>query len=113
MMLRASNTDKETDLTIVVEGKDKARGDVPNERELLDFVEAVYAKDRPAIDAARNVIRDTLGGAAMIDAVAVAAHFSAITKVADGTGIRLDKGLAQMSEDIREDLGLNAFDTTV
>ncbi len=44
---------------------------------------------------------------AMIDAMAVYANFTMMTRIADGTGTPLDAGTAAISADMRASLGLN------
>lgn len=115
MMLRASNMTIETDLSVLVNGHagedDEAIG-VASAGELLAFVDAVHARDEARIAAAADELATALGDAAVVDAAAVLAHFDGITRVADGSGIGLDRGLAEASAEIREELGLDAFDTS-
>lgn len=107
-----SNTTSDSDLSFVTQGRDTLRGDVPHEDELVALAEAIHDGDENTIKSARERVQRELGDEAMVDAVAVVAHFDAITRVADGTGVQLDKGLDGATAEMREDLGLNAFDTT-
>ena len=43
----------------------------------------------------------------MIDALAVYANFTMMTRIADGTGTPLDAGSTALSDDLRSGLGLN------
>lgn len=112
-MLRASTADQNAGLRAITEGAEGDDGAVPQSSALLAFAEGVHARDGAKIDAARSTIAEVLGEAAAVDSAAVCAHFDAITRVADATGIQLDAMLERGSEGIREELGLNAFNTTV
>ena len=46
--------------------------------------------------------------AALVDAAAVVGNFERMVRIADGTGIPLDKPVAMVSADMREELGLDA-----
>ena len=50
-----------------------------------------------------------MGAEALVDSAAVAGLFNAIDRVADSTGIPLEDEKAQVSEDIRAELGINEF----
>ena len=112
-MLRASTADQSADLLVVTEGAARNDGAVPRAAELLVFAEAVHARDAAATGAARRALLSALGEEALVDSAAVCAHFDAITRVADATGVQLDRGLESSSEEIRAELGLNAFDKTL
>ena len=112
-MLRASTADTNVDLNVVIEGADRADGAVPNARVLLGYAEAVIARDRDRVEEGIQGILTVLGEEALVDAAAVCAQFNAITRVADATGVQLDPALERSSAGIRDQLGLNAFNTTV
>lgn len=112
-MLRASTVDLDTDINLVTQGNAKNDGSVPHASELIALVEAIHGCDPDAMTRARNAVLESLGEAALIDAAAVCAHFEAITRVADTTGVQLDTALEKSSGEIRDLLGLNAFNTTV
>ena len=112
-MLRASTADQSADLLVVTEGASRNDGAVPQAAELLAFAEAVHARDAAATEAAGKGLVSTLGEDALVDSAAVCAQFDAITRVADATGVQLDRGLESGSEEIRAELGLNAFNTTL
>lgn len=52
---------------------------------------------------------DRVGPAAAAQAAATVSAFSGLVRVADGTGIPVDDGLAAVSVDLRGDLGLGSF----
>lgn len=116
MMLRASIQDKEADLSVIRRGTAGTAGQegaVPFEKGLVALAEAIHSRSESDIEKAREEVAASLGGEALVDAVAVAAHFDAITRVADSTGIQLDAGLEAASRDVREELDLNDFYTNV
>jgi len=106
-MLRASVSDPETDINVVTsepEGKT-----VPCSAELTALAEAVFHQDSAAAREAREKIAQAINPQAAIDAIAVAAHFNAITRIADATGVELDRFTSENSADLRETLGLDAY----
>jgi hypothetical protein len=111
MRLRASgeHTGEVYDLQAVMTA-DIGSG-IPEGELLNDFAEAICARDAEAIAAARAQIRSRLGDAALVDSAAVIAGFNAFPRVADATGIPLEDQKAEMTADLREELGLNALDT--
>ena len=112
-MLRASTAGQGADLLVVTEGAARNNGAVPQAAELLAFAEAVHARDAVATKTAGNALISAIGEEGLVDAAAVCAHFDAITRVADATGVQLDRGLESSSEDIRTELRLNVFNTTL
>ncbi len=76
---------------------------------LVEFAEAVVGADPARLDAARAAVIATLGEAALMDAAAVAGCFNAIDRVADATGIPLEDEKAEMTKDMRAQLGIDAF----
>jgi len=78
---------------------------------LAKFAEAILlGSDQELADARRKVVA-AVGPDGMIDAAGVAALFNAIDRVADATGIPIEEAKAEMTEDLREDLGLNDLQT--
>ena len=47
--------------------------------------------------------------AALVDAVAVAALFNGIDRIADATGAPLETVKAEATEDLRAEIGINSF----
>ena len=62
--------------------------------------------------ARRQVVADALGAEAVVDAVAVFANFSMMTRIADATGTPLDAGSVDMSAEFRSDLGIDDWTST-
>lgn len=75
---------------------------------LVDFVRELGRRRTDLADA-RTAVAGTLGDAAMVDAVAVYANFSMMTRIADGTGTPLDAGSVEMSADLRRGLELDTL----
>jgi len=100
-------TGNEYDLHAVMDGE--ADGGVPHGALLSAFAEGICRSDRAAADAAREAVAAAMGEAAMVDAAAVVAAFNAYPRAADATGIPLEDVKVEMTADIRESLGLEAF----
>lgn len=79
---------------------------VPHAAELVEFAEAVLRGDPQRQSRARSAIRELLGPAALVDAAALVASFSAVVKIADATGIPLEDYKEEATRDLRADLGL-------
>jgi hypothetical protein len=84
---------------------------VPNGRVLLDLVEAVHEGQPAAMTAARRGVREALGDGAFVDACATIASFSAVVKIADGSGIPLEDYKEEATRRMREELAINDFVT--
>ena len=76
---------------------------------LLAFADAVLDGDAEAITDCRETVSAELGDAAMVDSAAIIANFQRMVRIADSTGIPLDEPVLMMTQDIRDDLGLNEF----
>jgi len=90
--------------TLAVKGEVDA-GAVPHGNLLLGFTESVLL-EKPAVDALRLEVLETLGAAAFVDVCTTIASFNAVVKVADGTGIPLEAEKAERTMEVRERLGL-------
>jgi hypothetical protein len=65
-------------------------------------------KGEALADLRRDLVA-TIGADAAAQTAATVAAFSGLVRVADGTGIPIDEGLASASVDIRKDLDLETF----
>jgi len=85
-------------------------GDVGIEHsaELLSFTNAVH-RSMPDLASARQALISTVGADGLVEAAATIAVFNGLVRVADGTGIQLDAGLAGFSTDDRARLGIDDF----
>ena len=61
------------------------------------------------LGAARDVIADLFGPAAVTTASIIAANFSMLDRVANAIGISVDSMIVKPSADFREQLGINAY----
>lgn len=82
---------------------------VPHGQVLIDLVEAVHRGEAAATTTARRVVREHLGDAAFVDVCATIASFSAVVKIADGTGIPLEDYKAEATREMRQELSINDF----
>lgn len=82
---------------------------VPHGALLLAYADAVIGTDRAALDKARAAVAGALGPEAVSGVAAVAANFSKNDRVANGIGIPIDDMVFKGTEDLREQLGLNAY----
>lgn len=110
MRLRVSGTDTgdEYELDAVMGGRAETSG-LPHAALLNAFVEAICAHDATASAKARNALVTAAGLRAMIDAAAVIAAFNAYPRMADATGIPLEEGKAQVTAELRAELGLEVL----
>ena len=108
--MSGDHSGNEYDLSLVMEGRD-ADGGLPHGAILSRFAEGICERDLAKAAAAREKIVAEMGEAAMVDAAAVIAAFNAYPRAADATGIPLEDAKAEMTVGLREDLGLEAFNT--
>lgn len=108
-MLRASSEalGQAADLSTTVGAGDAEASGVAEGAALLAFAEAAV-RGLP-LDSVRAALVDAVGEAGAGQAAATVAAFSGLVRVADGTGIPIDDGLASASAEIRETLGLATF----
>ena len=76
---------------------------------MIEFAEAVLSDDAPRLQAARQAIHDTMGADAVVDSAGVAALFNAIDRIADSTGAPLEADKAEMTAELRKEIGIDAF----
>ena len=82
---------------------------IPNSRELLQFTNACMGVEGAEPEAARQALVDSMGAAAMVDAAGVISNFQRMVRIADAIGIPTDGPMEVMSEDLREQLGINQY----
>lgn len=75
---------------------------------MIRFAEAVVEQSADIADLRAEVIA-AVGPAAAGQAVSTITAFSGLVRVADGTGIPIDDGLAAVSADIRDSLKLDGL----
>lgn len=98
---------QEVDVRAVVQGAGTDSG-VTAGAELLGFAESVLGNGAD-LEERRRAIQAALGDDALVDAAAVVANFERMVRIADGTGIPLDKPIAVLSADLRDALNLDTF----
>jgi hypothetical protein len=98
---------QEVDVQAVVEGAATDSG-VTAGAELLGFAESVQT-DAADLEDRRRAVQAALGDVALVDAAAIVANFQRMVRIADGTGIPLDKPVAVLSADLRDTLNLDTF----
>lgn len=110
-MLRASieYQGSEGDLRAITEGAKAADSGVAHGEQLSAFAEAAVRGDPAELASARDALRDAAGPAALVDAAGVVANFQRMVRIADGAGISLDTAVGMLSEDFREELGLDQY----
>ena len=77
--------------------------------ELLAYADAFYARNSNSLDVARTLLAEAIGNAALVDAAGIVSIFEAVVRVADSTGTPLEDYKVEMSEELRQDLGINDF----
>ncbi len=109
-LLRASgeHSGEQYDLNTVIGAPANLSG-VAHGEILTEFAEAFALGDRDRLAGARRTLEETLGPSALADAAGVVAVFDAVVKIADATGIPLEDAKAAATEDVRGELGINAF----
>ena len=110
-MLRASieTQGEKVDLRGLTDGKAAGESSISGAAALVDFVEATLGGNTDEIAAARDLVRSELGSEALVDAAAVIGNFERMVRVADGTGIPLDAAVNVATEELRAELGIDAF----
>ena len=112
-MLRASAraTGEAVDPSAIVddEGGD---GGIPHGSLLKAFAEAVLGDDEEPLTEIRQRLRNAMGDAALVDAAAVIANYSALDRVADATGIPLEPAKETETVALRAQLGIDAWRST-
>ena len=76
---------------------------------MIEFAEAVLSDNNSRLQAARQAIYDVLGADAVVDSAGVAGLFNAIDRIADATGAPLEADKAEMTVELRADIGIDAF----
>ncbi len=110
MLLRGSSQQAglDTDLGVVT-GRREGDGGVPDGDVLIAVAEALPRGDWHAVARCRDAVAERLGPQSAVDAIAIAAMFNGITRVADGTGIPLDPSTQTLTGDMRAATGIDAF----
>ncbi len=100
-----------TNLDAIREGSGVTSG-VPDGELLSRLVELTLddsADNTDELAGVRDAIVAAMDAPALVDAAAVIGNFQRMVRIADGTGIPLDKQVAMISADVRDELRLNEF----
>lgn len=90
----------------VLSGGHSGAGTPQTDGVLVAFADAIVSRDPRAIATARQAVIATLGEPQAVDAAAVASNFIRMVRIADATGIPLDQRLADLTAEVRAELGL-------
>ncbi len=82
---------------------------VPHAGPLIAFADAVVRGEDDAASSARSQLLAELGGAAVVDAAAVVANFQRMNRIADATGIPLDRPMRSLTAELRAQLDIEGF----
>lgn len=111
MLLRVSSElqGHKVDLAAITDPKAADASGIPQAGVLIAFADAVVGRDDGELGRAREAVLDDLGAVGLVDAAAVASNFERMVRIADGCGIPLDPPIVVLSEDVRDDLGLDQY----
>lgn len=109
MLLRASGETRGERYDLHAVTDEAVESGVPHGELLTAFAEASVQGSPEELTAARDALERAMGPEAVVDAAGVAANFQRMVRIADATGIPLDKPVAVFSVDMREELGIDAF----
>ena len=80
---------------------------LPNGVILNEFLEAIFARDTTRLKDAQNRLIEAMGEHALVDAAATIAAFNAYPRMADSTGIPLESGKEEITQELRAELRLD------
>jgi hypothetical protein len=109
MLLRASGQTAGEDFDLHAVTDADATSGVPHGEILTAFAEASVKGSDEERATARDTVERALGPEALVDAAGVVANFQRMVRIADATGIPLDKPIAIFSTGMREELGIDGF----
>ena len=113
LSLSANMQGQEVDLQMVAGEDNASGGGIRHGRELAAFAEAVASRDETELENSRTALVQAGGTDVMVDAAAVAANFQRMVRIADSTGIPLDKVANALSEPAQRALNLRRFPSAV
>ncbi len=110
-MLRVSALTTETEINLQGIAGDEAAAakGILHGTLLVQFAEALASRDEPALDLARQNLRDAAGETVLVDAAGVAANFQRMVRIADSVGIPVDDMSSELGIGIRQELSLEKF----
>lgn len=111
MLLRVSGemTGQVIDVGGIV--SDDVRLGLDHDETLNALVEATLGVDDDALEQVRSTVIEQMGATSLVDAAGVIANFMQMDRIADGTGIPLDKPFVEASAGVRAELGIDSMDS--
>ena len=102
-------SDRDVDLALINGVESAEGGGVAFGNELMHFAEAMASRDDVSLVSSREILLETAGAEALVEAAAVAANFQRMVRIADSIGIPLDESNVSFTADIRDQLDLGRF----
>ncbi|MDA7772974.1 hypothetical protein N8993_02145 [Pseudomonadales bacterium] len=110
MLLRASGDRNNESYNLdSVTSEGIADAGVKNGAFLMELAAAVYAQDVDVLADIRTRGVKLLGERGLAEAMGIASGFNGITKVANGTGLPLDKSTADITGEMRTETGIDEY----
>ena len=110
MLLRASGDRNNESYNLdSVTSEGIADAGVKNGAFLMELAAAVYAQDVDVLADIRTRGVKLLGERGLAEAMSIASGFNGITKVANGTGLPLDKSTADITGEMRTETGIDEY----
>ena len=97
------------DYSAIIGGADAGDTGVEHGAILIELADAMLDTDDARLAAAREAVLEAIGSAALVDAIAVAALFNGIDRIADATGAPLEQVKADATVGLRSEIGIDAF----
>jgi hypothetical protein len=96
-------------LSVIADGE--GDGGIEDGDILIKIAEVSVSLKEKSFDEIRNVAVEQIGPDKYVDAVAVAAIFNSLDRVANATGIPIEQTKVEMTEGVRKNLGLDQMAT--
>ena len=109
MLLRANSELNGTETNLSAITNIEAESGVKAGSLLSQLVESTLNSDALRATDVRAQIVESLGEEGLVDAAAVLGNFQRMVRIADGTGIPLDRPVSVISANIRSELGVDQF----
>jgi hypothetical protein len=108
MLLSLSGESQDAQLSFeVVVWTGEGDGGVPHGNLLARLAGAMWDGDSSKLAEVRDEVAATMGGDALVDAVAVSANFHMMTRIADGTGTQYGEAGLERTAEVRAQVGVN------
>jgi hypothetical protein len=112
-MLRASieYSGADAQLSGISDGAKGGDAGIEHGERLTAFAEAAVQGDPAELATARDALRAAAGSEVVVDAAAVIGNFERMVRIADGTGIPLDRIVDAMTSHLGAELGLDDLES--